>query len=446
MPIMNAQGALGYARISRPTLPTGLVWVTVGANPVTSPNIGASNYGIITDSTGNIICVGMYQITANLQRRAYLVKLTIDGTFSYGQYVPGFISRSTFFLSVAVDSSDNLYAVGSGYDLATAKSTFLLAKYSNSGTVLWQNQLLGSGDASGTDIAVSSSGTSYIIGGDFLSPNWAIVVSSYSTSGSLLWSKKFTQPTTTTIFNGSSIVVDSSGNSYSLCSGTSNYLVKLDSSGSTVWQKKISSTFSTGDSSLSISGSTISMSYNTASNTSRGYILFDLDGNITQQRSISVGTSTAGSVMDELGNIYLLGQSTNVVYITKINSLGQFVYARQISSSSSSSLYFGAESITYKNNKLYLALSASGNSGAGPQFFFTMSIPTSGFIPTNGILPITINSVAYTVNYASTSGSVSTTSYTTTTGDLTIGSSGATSSTSPFTPGSTSLNWVYATI
>lgn len=444
MPIMNAQGAMGYARVSRATLPSGLVWINAGSGTVTT--YPEYNYAVATDNAGSVIIAGVDQelVSGAARNQAFMAKINSDGTINYARYLDAGAGSDGNYQGIAVDGSNNIYAVGTGYN---ANPTMLLVKYNSAGVLQWQRfSQVGNTNNNGSDIAVDSAGNSYIIGSYFSSPNRAALITKYDTNGTVQWGKFLQPPTATNNTTGVSIVLDDSGNTYSLITNTTTnyaYIVKLDTSGTTVWQKRINVIgFSSGDSTLAIYGTKLYLGYSgSGASGYRGYILFDFNGNVTQQKSISVGSSILGITTDELGNIYLLGQSVspNVVYVTKINSSGQFDFARRISSSN---IGFFAGSITYKNSSLYIALTSTDGSSAVD--FFTLKVPSGPIIPFQGVWPITTSGATYIINYDNYGGTASTSTFNTITGDLTISNSGIATGGSAYANGNRVLNWATA--
>ena len=107
------------------------------------------------DSSDNIIAVGYTQSDGAGGYDCLIAKYNSSGTRQWDRTLGG--SGSDFFRGVAIDSSDNIIAVGytdsdgaGGYDV-------LIAKYNASGTLQWDKTLGGSGTDQCFGVTVDSS-------------------------------------------------------------------------------------------------------------------------------------------------------------------------------------------------------------------------------------------------------------------------------------------------
>jgi len=172
-----------------------------------------------------------------------LVKYNSTGTALWAKSVTAGY-RSSYFNSVAVDSSGNVYAAGKqdgtlsltygdGVSVAGTcdfdSGNVVLVKYNSTGTALWARSVTAGISASRfNSVAVDSSGSVYAAGyqsgtGSYTYGAGVSVVGTYSTSnvvlvkynpsGTALWAKSVTAGTTGKS-NFNSVAVDSSGNIY----------------------------------------------------------------------------------------------------------------------------------------------------------------------------------------------------------------------------------------
>lgn len=149
---------------------------------------------------------------------------------------------------VAVDSSGNVYVVGTAF----SANDLVIAKWNSSGTFQWQRGL---GDATFgiayRDIAVDSSGNPIVLARSGQSPTNFPNVAKYDGSGTLQWQTRLNYGS-----SGSSqprrLATDSSGNIIVVGSSfdgskTDPNIIKLNSSGSIVWENRFTAnTFAQG--------------------------------------------------------------------------------------------------------------------------------------------------------------------------------------------------------
>jgi len=255
----------------------------------------------------------------------------------------------SYFNSVAVDSSGNVYAAG--YQSRTGSFTY------------------------GPGVSVAGSGSSNV------------VLVKYNSSGNALWAKSVTAGTSESRFN--SVAVDSSGNVYAAGyqrgtgsftygpgvsvagSGSSNVvLVKYDSSGTALWAKSVTAGYAYSefnsvavDSSGNVyaagyQGGTGSFTYGPGVSVAGSYdgvnvvlVKYDSSGVALWARSVTAGTDTSwfnSVAVDSSGNVYAAGYqggtgsftygagvsvagsgSSNVVLV-KYNSSGTALWAKSV--------------------------------------------------------------------------------------------------------------------
>ena len=193
------------------------------------------NYGrgVTVDSSDNIYVTGMNSISLNLD--GFLVKYSDNGTkqwtrkFGSSQYSTGsnifYGTADDRVEGVTVDSSDNIYVMGStegGLDgnINSGGADIFLIKYSDNGTKQWTKQFGTSSYDFGSGVTVDSSDNIYITGstnggldGNTNSGKTDIILVNYNSSGVKQWTK---QLGTSSWDNGYGVTVDSSNFFYGL--------------------------------------------------------------------------------------------------------------------------------------------------------------------------------------------------------------------------------------
>ena len=209
-------------------------------------SIGSSNndnlYGIAVDSSNNVYAVGDTNTSGN--NDLLLVKYNSSGTIQWQRVLGG--SGTDYGYSIAFDSSDNLYVCGQRYNSSYIAFDFLIAKYNSSGTIQWQKHL-GDQFTSVSDIgrgaAVDSSGNVYVVGYSTKPAVGSddVILAKYDSSGTIQWQRYLGG---TENDKGHAIAIDSSDNIYifgeTRSAGGSDadcLLAKYNSSGTIQWQR-----------------------------------------------------------------------------------------------------------------------------------------------------------------------------------------------------------------
>lgn len=187
------------------------------------------------DSSGNLYIVGSQKASGLGGSESWLAKFNSSGVFQWRRrlYKEGTgdaagSSVAPLFYALTTDSSDNVYIAGNGYDTTGNYVRIALCKYNTSGVLQWQRTLYyaSSNAPSVQSLKVDSSGNVYILASNH--------IIKYNLAGTLQWQK------TITSFAGTALQIDGSDNIY-IAGTLSPYaaLFKLDSSGAIIWQKYI---------------------------------------------------------------------------------------------------------------------------------------------------------------------------------------------------------------
>ena len=190
-------------------------------------------YGVAVDLNGNVIICGESSTGAGASNRPILLKLTSAGNLTWAVELA--IVSNHRLNSVAVDSSGDIYAVGSISDGASA--ALRAFKFTSNGVMQWQNTRT-SPNLTGTDVALDSSGNVYALGRISTSGFNSLILTKYDNSGNLLFGRQASSPVA---FSGG-LAVDSNSNPYIIGTnriGTLNaaYVAKYNTSGTAQWER-----------------------------------------------------------------------------------------------------------------------------------------------------------------------------------------------------------------
>ncbi|WP_375338635.1 SBBP repeat-containing protein [[Phormidium] sp. ETS-05] len=371
--------------------------------------------GIAVDSSGNTYITGRFSgtvdfdpgaATANLTSAGgedtFITKLDPNGNYVWAKRIGG--SGGDVSRNITIDSSGNSYTTGWFSDtvdfnpgagvanLTSAAGTddIFILKLDTNGNYVWAKNLGGNSTDFGNSIAVDSSGNTYTTGyfsgtADF-NPNAGvfnltstggsndIFIVKLNASGNYLWAKRLGN---TGGDEGRSIAVDSSGNTYTTGffagtvdfdpgAGTANrasaggndiFITKLDTSGNYVWANRLGDT----------------------GNDSGTAITVDSSGN-TYVTGTFTGTIVAGANT-------LTSAGGNDIFITKLDTNGNYVWAKNIGASSGS---FGSGITVDSSGNTYITGSFSGTAdfdpgagvanltSAGVEDIFMLKLDTNG--------------------------------------------------------------------
>ncbi len=316
---------------------------------------------IVIDSTGNVYTVGTFTGTVDFDPGAgtsnlvsggntdiFVSKLDSSGNFIWAKQIVG--AGIDLGRYIAIDSIGNIYITGQFEDTADfdpgvgisnltsfGSADVFVSKLDSDGDFIWAKQLGGEGVDIGKSVTVDSGGNVYTVGdftntADFdpgvgtfniASPanNGEVFVSKLDSDGDFVWAKNMGG---TAQDFGISIAVDSDGNVYTSGyfnttgdfdpgAGTSNlvsaggtdiFISKLNSSGDYVWAKKMGSTSADVGNSMTL----------------------DSDENV-----YTTGSFTGTVDFDPgAGTSNLVSAGGTDIFISKLNSSGDFVSAQKM--------------------------------------------------------------------------------------------------------------------
>jgi len=350
----------------------------ISAQPNTPPqwswakNLGATTAkSVATDSIGNSYVVGNFSGTVTFggtsmtsaAQDVFVVKYDAAGAVIWARKACSG-TGSEYGNDIAVDTSGNYYITGSFEGTAIIGGTtfinattygqdIFLAKFNSSGTLMWAQKYGGIYSDVANSIAVDASGNCYITGYDQSSSNADKVLNAkYNSAGVLQWTKTGTMYSYGAYNEGKGISVDQYGNSYvtgSLRSsgGTRNFFIlKLDPSGNTVWQRSTAG-YPGNDIVTDPSGN----SYVIGGDYNIFIAKYDAAGQVVWERSAGGVDYDYGDgiAIDKLGNCYITGRfqqdadfgginisnfnsGVSDVFVAKYSSSGNIAWVKQAGS------------------------------------------------------------------------------------------------------------------
>lgn len=280
--------------------------------------------GVIVDSSGNIYIVGSTKNFITGDREAVLIKYKSSGVQEWNVTWGGDKSDSGY--GIAIDSADNIFIVGKT-DSYGESSLLFLAKYDSSGVLQWNVTWGGINKIYAVDdIAIDLADNIYIAG---TVGNYDIMLVKYNTTGDFQWSNTWDGGESD---YGRGVIVNSYGNIY-VTGHTGSFgagefdivLIKYNSSGAQEWYKTwggYKNDFGQGiavdsDDNIYVVGRT--EGYGTVS----GIVLVKFDNSGEEKWYITTGSgSGSGIAVDSYGNIYILGKKYSSIILIKYDSSG----------------------------------------------------------------------------------------------------------------------------
>jgi len=275
-------------------------------------------------------------------------KLEIAPGYWFSTLISGTLDS---FDGAAIDSSNNLYVAGRTSNTPSP----LIAKYSPSGTLIWQKELTGVTSGTASSICIDGSDGIYVSGQVTTSGTVGALTFKISSTGAILWQKKFYAGTGAA---SKSIACTSAGTSYSAGSiqggpigNADGFVVGYDSSGTKVLNRQIGTASSDSINGIAVDSSgnfyVTGTSYDNGSGpTPPNLILlkFNSSGSAIWSAYISDATTADGKavIVDTSGNVYVTGitYQTGVGYdvlLAKFNSSGVFQWAKSVGGTTSES-------------------------------------------------------------------------------------------------------------
>ena len=295
-----------------------------------------------------------------------------------------------------VDSSGNLYVAGCLFNGHGGYSTISTLKYDSAGNLLWRSALHSpdgnysqSGGSSGgsglfgKDLVLDSAGNVYTVGPNYTNSSSQIV--KYNSSGTLQWQQRISFSTAITITR------DSSDNLY-IGSEYAGYFVKCNSSGTVLYSKSVSF----GGQSLYIKSMNCDSSdnvyihgyiYDTVTSMNKQIVMkYDSSGTVLWQRKIGYAWVGVKGYTNAAGDTYMVGTSNNATStagvksatVVKYNSAGTLQFQRYIKSNVTNATITPTAIKEYGSEKMVITASTDATSAGGYTKQLTIVLPNNG--------------------------------------------------------------------
>lgn len=252
-------------------------------------------------------------------------------------------SGTSFINAVAVDSADNIIAVGMIGFYGVANGDLCIIKYNTNGEVVWSRSLGTSGQDRANGVAIDSSDNIIVCGrGNGTTSTDVMLLAKYDSSGTLLWSRTLSQASTERFY---AVAVDSSDNIVAV-GGTSSTLngiiAKYDTNGNLTWQKLLvgSSTEEFTCVDIDSSNNIYVGGYSSSLGTNYSFFIakYNSSGDYQWGRKTQYGNCN-GIKVDRFNDIYAVGRETYSginTYLLKYNSSGTLLYKIRFGTSTDS--------------------------------------------------------------------------------------------------------------
>lgn len=328
-----AQLTVILSLLTSPIFSQNLQWQAVYNGPADSIDLAQK---ILVDASGNVIVTGFSTGTGTYRDFA-TIKYNPSGVQQWAARYNGSSNGNDEAYSGALDNTGNIYICGNSS--SGNSNNVCLVKYSSSGSILWNINIISASISSQNSMTADNSGNCFITG----VKNNDMFVAKYSSGGALVWSNAV-NGAANGYDEGKQILLDASGNIYAagisegIQTGKDIILTKFNPGGTLQWAARFNAIYNKDDdiSSLKIDnlGNLLISGFSWNSNTlSQPVFLvckFNNNGQILWFKTIASQYSFAMAndlVIDDFNNIYAAGSivssiNRETMLIVKYNGSG----------------------------------------------------------------------------------------------------------------------------
>jgi len=346
-------------------------------------------YGVAVDSSDNIIMVGSTTSDGAGNEDFLIAKYTPSGTLLWDKTLGG--AASDVGIAVAIDSSDNIVVLGYTASDGVGANDFLIAKYTPSGTLLWDKTLGTSGADAAFGVAIDSSDNIVVVGYSILSFVANLIVAKYDPSGTPLWDRTL-RGTNADVALG--VTTDSSDNilivGYTQSDGAGSQdllLAKYDPSGTLLWDRTLGGTLSEIGRGVAIDSSGNIVVVGQVQSDGAGGLDFLIakynpSGTLLWDKTLgNAGTQNAQAVViDSSDNIIVVGYyeiTVNVnsnIIVAKYNSSGTLLWDKTLGGIG---IDFG-QGVTIDSSDNIIVAGSTTSNGSGLRDCLVAKLPPDG--------------------------------------------------------------------
>lgn len=199
------------------------------------------------DDAGNIYVVGTTTSQGAGGNDALIAKYSPSGSILWQRSLGG-TGTETFDGISVVRSSGDCYVVGKTSSQGAGLSDLLIAKYNSSGALQWQRSLGGTGDDVGRGIYANASGTCWVVG-ETAGSALNLLAAKYNSAGTLQWQRSLGGTGGVGNTQGYGVWANDFDQAFVVGSttsegagGTDALIARYDTTGSLAWQRILGGT------------------------------------------------------------------------------------------------------------------------------------------------------------------------------------------------------------
>lgn len=317
----------------------------------------------------------------------YAIKANADGDMLWSKTFGG--AGDDRFYDAALTSDGGFILVGWTSSFGIGNGDFYLIKLNANGDTLW-TKTYDNGDATNAMSVQQTDDGGYILAGETIIPNetaFRVCIIKTGSNGDIVWDKIFGHPTYS---SAATCVRQTSDGGYivgGISPGSSASLIRLNSSGDSLWSRVYGSTFNDRTEDVkqtSDGGFILAGSYDVVPNSNSDAYLIRTDSNGDTLWTRTVGGNgweSATSVLETSDNGYLAvgytysyGPGSQGIFLIKTNSAGVVLWTRTFGGAMNQS----ASCIRKTNDQGYIICGGTSSFGVGGSDIYLIKLDSMG--------------------------------------------------------------------